>query len=383
MSKQEKSNFQKVVLLSFFASFFGHNNLNQILSAYRIEGKELYSIYNSLSNKDFEAISRQLIEYFIRERLLDIGVKGLSTWSRLHPCYVIDASIFKMWLTEADNEFYNKFFSGQTKRTQYGYKINLGGIAIDGTFYPLIFKVTSKKDTDAEVAQTILKEMHQITLGMEKEYNLTFGQWYLSVDSGYSDINLLNYADKELKIIPICVPAKNHIFEINNQKTNLRQYTEEHFIPQEQEYYMENGSDAEPFTIRIRAFYKSKNSWVTLLIFRLKGSKKVSAIYTTNLDIKAKTLRRNWFQRTHIEQFFRFCKHTLEFAASTYKNLDGFLRKIRLFFLKALFCNVVRNEFRKLKGMKSITFGNIRSHVTTYRIGEDWLINLINMQEPF
>jgi len=52
------------------------------------------------------------------------------------------------------------------------------------------------------------------------------------------------------------------------------------------------------FTYRFRAFYCSQDREVTLLAFRLNGSKKVSIIYTPDKQIFAKTLRRHWFQRT-------------------------------------------------------------------------------------
>ena len=63
--------------------------------------------------------------------------------------------------------------------------------------------------------------------------------------------------------------------------------------------------------MRFRAFYDSQNREVVLLAFRLNGSKKVSIIYATDKNIKGKTLRRHWFQRTYIEQFFKLLKHYL------------------------------------------------------------------------
>ena len=382
ISKTDQCKVDKVILLCCFASFFGHNNLNQILKAYQNKSKNLYSIYNQLSYRDFSAISAMLMEHFVAERLKDIGQKGESTWSRMKPVYIIDASIFKIWLQNPDNVFFDKFFSGQTRKGEYGYKITLGGIAINGTFYPVSFYVASKAHTDAQIAEVIMYDMHRVTQKIKYDYNLTFGQWYLSIDSGYSDPDLLAYAT-EIDVIPICVPVKTHKFQIDNLNINLKEYIDKHYIPQEAEYYQKNGADAEPFTLRKKAYYKCRKCTVTLLFFRLNGSKKVSVIYTTNTDVKAKTLRRGWFQRTHIEQFFRFCKHTLEFAASTYSDVNDFLKKVCLFFVKALFCNVVRNIFRKIRGMKNITFGTIRAYVSTMRTGEQWLIDLINLREPF
>ena len=76
---------------------------------------------------------------------------------------------------------------------------------------------------------------------------------------------------------------------------------------------------------------------MTFLFFRLKGSTKVSIIFSSNLAIKAKTLRRKWFQRTRIEQFFRRVKHTLKIQESTADTSATFFKKVALFFLKAVF----------------------------------------------
>ncbi|MCK5538334.1 MAG: hypothetical protein KAI79_16020 [Bacteroidales bacterium] len=380
--KKDQWKVDKVILLCCFASFFGHNNLNQVLKSYQNTSSNLYGVYNILSYRDFSEISAMLMEHFVSERLKDIGLKGESTWSRLKPTYIIDASIFKIWLQNPDNEFFDKFFSRQTRKGEYGYKITLGGIAIDDTFYPVSFYVSSKAHTDAQIAEIIMYDMHRLTQKIKYEHNLTFGQWYLSVDSGYSDPNLLAYAT-EIDVIPICVPVKAHKFEIDNLNINLKEYIDKYYIPQEEEYYQKNKTDPKPFVLRKKAYYKCRNCTVILLFFRLTDSKKVSVIYTTDTNVKAKTLRRSWFKRTQIEQFFRFCKHILDFAASTYSNVNDFLKKVCLFFIKALFCNEVRNEFRKIRGMKKITFGTIRAYVRTNRTGEQWLINLMNLQEPF
>lgn len=382
VSKKDKAKIEKVILLMCFASFYGHNNLKQVLKAYQKKSSRLYSIYNSLSYRELCTISSELSVHYITEKLIDIGTKGASTWSRQRPTFIIDASIFKIWLKEPKNEFFDKFFSGQTKRGEYGYKITLGGITIDEMFYPLSFYISTKGHTDAEIGSFILHDMHCMVEKIKKENHLTFGQFHLSVDSGYSNPDLLVYAT-ELGIVPICVPVKSHKFEIDNLCLKLNEYIDNQYIPAEAEYYKLHGLDAEPYVMRKKAIYKCRNCTVVLLFFRLNGSKKVSVIYTTDMNIKAKTLRRCWFERTHIEQFFRFCKHTLQIAASTYSDADDFLKKVSLFFFKALFCNVVRNSFRRKKGLKKITFGDIRAYVSTRRTGEEWLINLLNLREPF
>lgn len=370
-------------MLCLLSSVFGYSNLRQVLTAYGINSSNFYSLYNKLSFADITNLSASLFEHYASEPLVKIGKQSGSTWSRQRLTYVIDASVFKIWLKHADSEFFNKFFSGQTGKAEYGYKLTLGGIAVGDTFYPLVFFIASKKFTDSEVAQTILPILHQFTEKLKKQHKLSFGKWYLSVDSGYSAVDLISLAEK-FDIEVICVPNKSHLFEINGKSINLKKFILQEFIEKEREYYSKNDPEtANPFTMRIKAKYKCRDMEVVLLIFRLANSKKVSVIYTPDLNIKAKTLRHHWFQRTYIEQFFRFCKHTLKIAASTYSNVDDFIRKICIFFLKAIFALQIRNACRKRKGMKNITFGTIRLLVSKNKIRHNYLLRLLNLQDPF
>ncbi len=366
-----------------YSSLFGYNNLKQVLTAYGIKSSNFYRLYNLLSFADLTNLSANLFEHCVSEPLIKLGKQSESTWSRKKSTYVIDASIFKTWLKQADSEYYCKFFSGQTGKVEYGYKLTLGGIVIGDTFYPLVFFIASKNFNDSEVAQTILPILHQFTQKLEKQHDLSFGKWYLSVDSGYSHPDLISQT-QELDIEMICVPTKSHLFEIDGQKINLKNYITQEFLEQELEYYKKNDrKTAPPFTLRKNAKYKCRDMDVVLLFFRLAGSNKVSVVYTMELNIKAKTLRRHWFQRTYIEQFFRICKHSLKIAASTYSNVDDFIRKICLFFLKAIFALQIRNACRKHKGMKTITFGTICLLVSNNKIGHDYLLQLLNIQDSY
>ncbi|MFN0202003.1 MAG: hypothetical protein ACKVTZ_10810 [Bacteroidia bacterium] len=85
------------------------------------------------------------------------------------------------------------------------------------------------------------------------------------------------------------------------------------------------------FTYRLKAYYCSQKKDVILLAFRLNGSKKVSVIYTTHLSIHAKTLRRHWFQRTYIEQFFKMLKHVLKIQEARVSTKDDFEIKLLRF----------------------------------------------------
>ncbi len=99
---------------------------------------------------------------------------------------------------------YGSFFSGQTKKTEYGFKLTLAGIAIEDTFYPIAFCVASKKIKDFKQAQMTLAITHKFVQDLEKEHNLEFGKWYLSVDSCYSSDELIDYV-KGICIDIICV----------------------------------------------------------------------------------------------------------------------------------------------------------------------------------
>ena len=381
--QKDRHKVLKTLMLCMYSSIFGYNNLKQVLTAYDIKSSNFYSLYNKLSFADITNLSAYLFEHYVSEPLIKLGEQSESTWSREKPTYVIDASIFKTWLKQVDSEFFDKFFSGQTGKAEYGYKLTLGGIVIGETFHPLVFFIASKRFTDSEVAQTILPILHQFIQKLEKQHGLSFGKWFLSVDSGYSHPDLIYLAQK-FDIEVICVPTKSHLFEIDSKSTNLKDYITQQFLEQEQEYYEKNDKEtAPPFTMRKKAKYKCRGMNVILLFFRLAGSKNVSVVYTTDLNIKAKTLRRHWFQRTYIEQFFRICKHSLKIAASTYSSVDDFIRKICLFFLKATFVLQIRNACRRRKGMKNITFGTIRLLVSKNKIGHDYLLRLLKLQDLF
>lgn len=370
-------------MLCCFSSLFGYNNLKQVLIAYGIKSSNFYRLYNKLSYKDLTNLSACLFQDYAKEPLIKLGQQSESSWSRHRATYVIDASIFKIWLKEADSELYNTYFSGQTKKAEYGFKLTLAGIAIDDTFYPISFCVSHKKIKDHELAKITLDIVHKFTEDLKKTHNLKFGKWYLSVDSGYSSDELIAYVE-ELCIEIICVPKKNQLFKIGKNSISFKKFIKEIFLKKEEEYYKKNDKEtSRPFTMRVKGFYKCRNKEVVFLFFRLKDSKKVSIIYTTDLNIKEKTLRRHWFQRTHIEQFFRFCKHTLKIQESTYSTLDDFIRKVCLFFIKAIFVTKIKNECRKRKGLKNITFGTIRLIVSKNKIRENYILKLLRLQDPF
>jgi hypothetical protein len=113
---------------------------------------------------------------------------------------------------------------------------------------------------------------------------------------------LIEYNKKENNLIYISVLNKNRIIIINNKKINSKKHIETVFLKkekqdQEKEKHLKK-EEKTPFNLRIKVFYQCQKREVIFLFFRLNGSNKVSVIYTPNLTIFAKTLRRHWFNRT-------------------------------------------------------------------------------------
>ncbi|MDZ7898964.1 MAG: hypothetical protein U5N85_13200 [Arcicella sp.] len=110
---------------------------------------------------------------------------------------------------------------------------------------------------------------------------------------------------------------------------------EKEFIALEKQHHQQQKElpDAQKtrFTWRFRAKYLSKNQEVTFLAFRLNGSKKVSIIFSPDKNIFSKTLRRHWFQRTYIEQFFKLLKHVLLIQEARVTNKEDFEIKLLRF----------------------------------------------------
>ncbi len=102
-----------------------------------------------------------------------------------------------------------------------------------------------------------------------------------------------------------------------------------------------------PFIHRFKATYCAQNREVTLLAFRLNGSKKVSIIYSTEKSVFAKTLRRHWFQRTYIEQFFKLLKHVLKIQEARVKTKNEFHIKLLRFAFVAFHAQKLVKFIRK------------------------------------
>jgi len=73
------------------------------------------------------------------------------------------------------------------------------------------------------------------------------------------------------------------------------------FEKKEQKYLLES-PDETTFCWRIKATYRMYQR--EGILFKLKASKKVSVVLCFDIHAKAKTVRRHWFARISIEEFF-------------------------------------------------------------------------------
>ena len=175
--------------------------------------------------------------------------------------------------------------------------------------------------------------------------------FHFSCDSGYSH-ELLEKACKNNQMADISVVKKLHNFEINGKRIKASNLIKEVFLGAEKKHQEKETqlpqSEKTPSSCRIKANYCSQNNKkVVLLIFRLNHSNKVTIIYTTQLEAKVKTLRRHWFARTYIEQFFKILKHVLRIQQTTTKTKQAFEIKLLRFFFVTLHAQKLIKIIRK------------------------------------
>jgi hypothetical protein len=379
------SDFRKVgvcMRLMFVGSLWGLENINQILESRGIKSSSLYDKWRHFSHKEIESIVNELFLSGIRDLLLDKGSKSEATWSRAEMSFVGDVSIFGQWLSTekgvAGNEYFAKYYSGQKHCTVYGWRVFLLGLVVDGTFYPMYFRIMAKKDCEKAVAVELLEKASKYLSDLKATHPaLNFPNLFCGFDSGFHDKVLLEKAE-EAGFTPICVAKSNHVIVDNGKKHKINAYIKEVFEPAETA--CEDKSEA--FLLRVRVHYQSLDREVTMIFFRLNGSKKVSAVYSTDKNISAKTLRRRWFQRTQIEQFFRMMKDTLKIQHSKSTDKDSFTKKLCTFFFKATFAYQFRNHARKYKGLKKVAFSKLIFFFVNYKVDSKYLDDLLQEIYP-
>ena len=366
----------------FVGSLWGLENINQILESRGISSDNLYKHWGNFSRKQIEDIVNELFMNHIGELLLAKGGKSESTWSRSEISFVGDVSIFMQWLSTAEgiagHEYFAKYFSGQRHTTVYGWRVFLLGMVVDGTFYPMYFQIMSKKDCEKAVAGDLLEKAGDFLKDFQaKHADISFPNLFCGFDSGFHDKLLLGKAELA-GFTPICVAKNNHIIHQKGGKYAINKYISEVFEPAEATA-AKNGKD---FVLRVRVYYQSLEREVVMIFFRLNGSKKVSAVYTTDISLSAKTIRRRWFQRTQIEQFFRMMKDTLKIQHSKSTDIESFAKKLCVFLFKATFAYRFRNEARKQKGLKNIAFSKLMFFFVNYDINSNYLDDLLQEIYP-
>ena len=311
-----------------FGELYGLHTLRQILDANGIKSNRWSKIYKGLTVKEIESGISKVLQGVLRDKVVELAQKSDSTWSRSDVTIVFDDSIFKQWLKDEEiGKYFAKYFSGQTKSTVYGFRVTLIGLSLGDTFYPYHMRLTSKTDNTTAVACEMLEDMHEFLWRIGQEKNVEFPNLFVSADNGFDSAELLEKCDKlseKLPIIPICVPKRTNKMEVLGQTMSISQAIDEGFIELEKKATGDKDKNEEPYILRLRVILSKYGREVTMLFFRLNGSSKVSVIYTTDLNIKAKTLRRRWFQRTLIEQFFRLLKDTLKIQQAKCTEKVGF-----------------------------------------------------------
>jgi hypothetical protein len=327
---------EKLLQILFLGQIVGLPTLNSILLKFSIVSNSRQIKYNRLCKSLTESKMRKIFEYVFEAHLIDIltsmSKKDSSCWSKSLVTVVLDDSIFRQWLKDNIDDYYGCYFSGQYKATVYGYKVVTLAVAIDGVLYPLYFDFVrnDKTEKSVEVAQKLVKRWGKLVEKL-KNQGVELPVLHFSCDSAYSDIGL-NHSCETNYLTYISVPKKSHLIELSGEKIKLSDWISAHYLELEQQYQEQQKELSEdkktPFTYRFRALYLSQNREITFLAFRLNGSQKVSLIYSTDKHIFAKTLRRHWFQRTYIEQFFKLLKHVLKIQEARSSNKQSFEMKL-------------------------------------------------------
>jgi hypothetical protein len=350
LSVAQKRDLQKMQKIFFLGQLVGLPTLHSILTKFGIPSNGLALRYKqlckALSINKIRNIFEFIFENQVSEALQKRGEKDPSIWSKELVTLVLDDSIFRQWLKSQNpaqdfEGFYACFFSGQYQAAVYGFKVLTLALSIEGVLYPLYFEFVKKAPKDApsdepkpekavEVAEKLVERWGLFKAKLSTK-GIALPKLHLSCDNGYSDPNLAKTCAKN-DLNYISVPKKNHYFEIDGQKVKLADWIAQTYLEAEKAHQVQEKDlpDAQKtaFVLRVRATYCAQNQAVTLLAFRLNGSGKVSIIYSTAKNIFAKTLRRHWFQRTYIEQFFKMLKHVLQISEARVRTKADFEGKL-------------------------------------------------------
>jgi hypothetical protein len=355
LGDKDRQVVDKLLNIYFLGQLLDLPTLHAVLEQYGVKGNTLQIKYNKLlenmGHRDFIGIFESFFVQHIGGRLEEMCWKDPSVWSKTRVTAVLDDSVFKQWLKGllGNDAHYGCFFSGQTKSTVYGFKVACFGLVVDGAYHPMFLGFVPKKTPGAakKAAEGLVGRWGGFVRGLEKK-GLFLPWTAFSCDNGYNDVGL-SAACGENYLDYIGVPKTNHYFIVGGQRGKLSALIDG-FGEKEAGYLQQCGADnvpAAPFTIRYRAYYEAQGREVVLLLFRLGGSKKITAVYTDNLHMFAKTLRRHWFDRTYIEQFFKLLKHSMKIQCTITTTKDAFENKLYMFMFLGLYLQLFVRHARK------------------------------------
>lgn len=320
---------------------------------------KLHKIYEYIFQKQLES------------KLKDLAAKSQSEWSKANVTLVADASVFKQILSknQPDDDFYARWFSGQSHSVVQGFKILTLGVVIDSVFYPLHYEFVGKNnEKEKAVFCKLLDKAGVFWKAFQKQHAHLPKLLHLSCDNGYNCKEVVEKSS-ENHFLLLCVPKTNNLFKLENQSASLKQWIDSEYLVREKEFIAELNAKKIPkeeqkaFTWRVKMHYKALGIEVVLLFFRYNKSEKVTVIYCPakqGNDIFAKTMRHHWFARTQIEQFFRTVKHILKIQEAKSQTKFEMDIKIGRFFWLALdtqfFVKYMRKYCKVLKraGLKQI-----------------------------
>lgn len=355
--------FQNLLQIFFLGSLVGLPTLQSILTKFNIKSNYSQIKYKKICKELTVNKIRKVFEYIFEQELLskleEMSQKDTSCWSKEVVTVVLDDSVFRQWLQNTLSEkgldsYYGKFFSGQFGTAVYGYKVVTLAVSVNGVLYPLYFDFVKRKQAASyqkatEIAQKLVNRWGDL-IKKSKKQGFNLPNFHFSCDNGYNNVSLSKTCD-ENNLIYISVPKKSERIEVNGKTQKISDWIENEFLELEEAHQKREESlpnkEKTAFSHRFRANYYSQERVVTFLVFRLNGSKKVSVIYTTDKNIFAKTLRRHWFQRTYIEQFFKLLKHILHIQEARTTNKGDFEIKLLRFAFVALHAQKLIKFVRK------------------------------------
>lgn len=226
--------------------------------------------------------------------------KSDSSWSRENITAIGDESVFRQWLSgesKEKDEHYQRAYSGQFDKVVWGYKMSVWGVMMNDRFYPLVIKCLKSGETCGSVAEKCVEELACFLNGISQGYDKP--AMFFSVDSGFNNVLLLKKMEGT-GFVPICVPKDTHRIFYESKSLNIRQLKD--IFEKKEEKYLAKNPDKDCFSWRIRATYQMHKREVVFIVFRLKGSEKVSVVFCFDIHSQEKTIRHHGGRRSALPE---------------------------------------------------------------------------------